>query len=724
MGVDHLAALCKVWSAAKHFHPYVETRDIDWDAALLEAIPLARAATHRMAYRGALEQLLAHLGDPLTKVADGPVGLFGTMAGDGPAPVEPALRALPGDVRAFVAGDLAPLAGPTFMARAAELWKGLEGARGIVVDLRRCGIGFSFWGPTWLTQLVDGELVLPGVRSRSHAGYADRRRGVVDYTGGFHVADGYVLRGEGGALESIPAVVIVDESFGAGELAAALFDAGRISLVASGPADAIGGRVEVVDAGEGFSVLLRTHELVMPDGSVGLVPDAVVDATPPPPPPPDGDYAADDAVAAALSLLAAPAGMAIARSSHTGGFLTPPARHRPEQIYDDVSPLTPGHRLLGLFRLWGVIRYFFSYLDLMDRAWDDVLVEAIDEVERAHDDAAYVMAIAHATAQLQDTHVHLSGAAIDSLTGTHSPAIAVWPVEGRSVIVTIHDPVPGLAVGDVVVRIDGEDVDARLGSLRAIQAASTPQALEWAVHARLLRGVEGTDAVIDVERDDGSTVTVRAPRTRLYAGRAPSPLPTYCVLPDGCGYIDLTRLETVEVEDAFQAVAGAPALVFDMRGYPRGTMGTVATRLSDEPVTGAIARIPHPSTPNPTASAWQAERQTLPPSEGTHYRGRVAVLIDEGAISQSEHTCLFIEAACPTVTFVGSPTNGANGSVTTVYLPGGINVNFTGAEITFADGRQLQRKGVQPHIYVRPTIAGIRAGKDEVLEAALSFVTL
>jgi C-terminal processing protease CtpA/Prc len=74
------------------------------------------------------------------------------------------------------------------------------------------------------------------------------------------------------------------------------------------------------------------------------------------------------------------------------------------------------------------------------------------------------------------------------------------------------------------------------------------------------------------------------------------------------------------------------------------------------------------------------------------------------------------------VTFIGSPTNGANGDITTMVLPGNLVVSFTGQEVRFADGRQLQRLGVQPHITVLPTVAGVRAGRDEVLEAAIEHL--
>ena len=97
------------------------------------------------------------------------------------------------------------------------------------------------------------------------------------------------------------------------------------------------------------------------------------------------------------------------------------------------------------------------------------------------------------------------------------------------------------------------------------------------------------------------------------------------------------------------------------------------------------------------------------------------MLINQDAISQAEHTCMFFEAATD-VTFIGTPTNGANGDVTNLALPGGIYINFSGHDVRHADGRQLQRVGIQPTIRVEPTIAGIRESRDEVLEAAIKFL--
>ena len=104
------------------------------------------------------------------------------------------------------------------------------------------------------------------------------------------------------------------------------------------------------------------------------------------------------------------------------------------------------------------------------------------------------------------------------------------------------------------------------------------------------------------------------------------------------------------------------------------------------------------------------------------FGGPVVVLIDERAISQAEHCCLYLKAAAKKITFIGTPTNGTDGDVTNSVLPGGARFGFTGHDVRYPDESQLQRRGIQPDIRVAPTIAGLRAGRDEVLERAVRFL--
>jgi hypothetical protein len=49
-------------------------------------------------------------------------------------------------------------------------------------------------------------------------------------------------------------------------------------------------------------------------------------------------------------------------------------------------------------------------------------------------------------------------------------------------------------------------------------------------------------------------------------------------------------------------------------------------------------------------------------------------------------------------------------------------MSFTGSDRATPDGHPVTGFGIQQDINVRPTIAGLRAGRDEVIEAAQRFL--
>jgi len=71
---------------------------------------------------------------------------------------------------------------------------------------------------------------------------------------------------------------------------------------------------------------------------------------------------------------------------------------------------------------------------------------------------------------------------------------------------------------------------------------------------------------------------------------------------------------------------------------------------------------------------------------------------------------------------IGSQTAGADGNIAFVNLPGRVRVYFTGVGIYYPDGRETQRVGIVPQIVVRPTLSGVRSGRDEVLERGVLYI--
>ena len=74
------------------------------------------------------------------------------------------------------------------------------------------------------------------------------------------------------------------------------------------------------------------------------------------------------------------------------------------------------------------------------------------------------------------------------------------------------------------------------------------------------------------------------------------------------------------------------------------------------------------------------------------------------------------------VTFVGGTTAGCNGNRTWVSLPGGGRLWFTGMRVKFGDGSRFQNVGIVPDVPAAPTIDGVKAGRDEVMEKGLEVL--
>ncbi|KFF75378.1 hypothetical protein HX13_04040 [Chryseobacterium sp. P1-3] len=95
-------------------------------------------------------------------------------------------------------------------------------------------------------------------------------------------------------------------------------------------------------------------------------------------------------------------------------------------------------------------------------------------------------------------------------------------------------------------------------------------------------------------------------------------------------------------------------------------------------------------------------------------------MVNESTQSQAETTVMMLKQH-PKAKVIGSNTSGANGDVITFKIAG-LDTRFTGLGAYYPDGRETQRIGIIPDIIVRPTIEGLKEGKDEVLERALHYI--
>ena len=702
---ERVVGAARLWAKAKFFHPYLAYRDIDWDAAFVRALPKIEAAATIHQYKSALGEMLAALGDPVTRIAEAaPAGTART----GALVTWPAPAIMQIDMAGFVAGGFDSRG---FEKRGAEIEKAAANAKVLVVDLRSSE-------PAWITAAAvsyfAGALPVieqwPVQRVLEHRGW--RTQDGVDY-GNYYST--FITTGAKPAGKQKPTgpqhvVFVADARSALPVEAVALQGNGRATIVSTGPLDPAG----TVDVSEVALPGDLTATVRLGESLWG---------------PPTADVIATDprmrALAIAKDVENSPHKPSRTYASPRQPAALPPLRVRDDADYPDPYP-SRALRVLAGIRIWATLDTFFAYRYLITD-WDAVLGEMLPRLEAAPDRETYINVLREMGVRAGDGHVGVAVAVPDpKLKPRGTIGAYVRLVEGKAAVLRTvdSDAAKVLAIGDVIETVDGKPVAALFAEKRPITSGSTAEAREQRLANGIGFGDAGTLAKLGVRDARGKLRDVSVPRTaaNLKAVFEPAAAPHWKKLPNNVGYVNMMLLATPEVQPMLDELEGTRAIIFDLRGYPNGTAFTLAPRLNRKHAKyGAQFLKPLVSGDGGDQRVRFLQEIVALPKDAAIYAGKVVVLVDDRAISQAEHTCLFFSEAAG-ATFIGSPTHGANGDVTVLRLPGALRMWFTGQEVRWVDGRQLQQVGVQPHVTVRPTLRGVRAGKDEVLDRALAFI--
>lgn len=295
-------------------------------------------------------------------------------------------------------------------------------------------------------------------------------------------------------------------------------------------------------------------------------------------------------------------------------------------------------------------------------------------------------------------------------------------VEGRLAITAAVPEIPEIRPGDVVLEVDGVAAERAVAEAEKRVSGATPGHRRYRALELLASGKEGQPKPLLVQRGEAPpfrvTVLCDAPAFGPSSARRQHPEKVAELAP-GLLYVDLDRITDQDWTAALPRLEQAQGLVFDLRGYPASFSPLrVLGRLMDRPVTtcNAILLTTRPDQPaQPVTSC-----RTLEP-ESPRLKAPAVFLIDERAMSLAE-SLLQIVAENRLATLVGSSTAGTRGEINEMPLPGGYHVLWTGTLALNADGSAFWGEGFQPAVAVRPTLEGIRNGRDEVLEAGAAWL--
>ncbi len=302
----------------------------------------------------------------------------------------------------------------------------------------------------------------------------------------------------------------------------------------------------------------------------------------------------------------------------------------------------------------------------------------------------------------------------------------------------------------------------------------------WATFVRQALRLDASESIaIELRDASGEDKMIR---TLAVAGRPPQIVqrqgPTEGkALPGGIGYLRIAEMSDEpafldRLTTAMQTFANAPGLVIDVRGNPGGSRDALRTLYpmlcdgTEGPRVVNVAKyrlrpgeergrkegyLENRSLFPLRSKRWKAEERAaiekfasgfepewtppadqfsewhymvLGPGRGATpvYRGRVAVLMDEGCFSAAD---IFLGAmkGLPRVTLIGRASGGGSGRAARVTLSESrLEVLMSSMASFRPDGRLYDGRGVEPDVVVEREIGDILGTSDSALEAAMKHL--
>ncbi len=399
-----------------------------------------------------------------------------------------------------------------------------------------------------------------------------------------------------------------------------------------------------------------------------------------------------------------------------------------ELAYATLKLPDAGYQVLALYRFWNIIEYWYPYRDVIGESWEDVLTAFIPRVALAADGETYKREMLALIATVHDTHANL-WSSLDSRppTGACSIPITLRFIGAQAVVTGYSEPSPEIAAtvkpGDIVRAIDGVLVTELVSRWLPYYAASNAPTQLRDIARSMTRGACGP-AALTVSRDGTTqavsvTRTVPSPASGTAGMTHDHPGDTFRMLSPEVAYLKLSTVKADDVGSYMESAAHAKGFIIDIRNYPSEfVVFALGSKFVDRPTPFARSTIGDPA--NPGAFHWSGPPFMLEPA-APRYAGKIVIVTDEVSVSQAEYTAMAFRAA-PNAIIVGSTTAGADGNVSPIPLPGGLRSMISGIGVFYPDKKPTQRVGIVPDVETRPTVQGIRGGRDEVLEVALRQV--
>ncbi|WP_057940153.1 S41 family peptidase [Algoriphagus resistens] len=395
-----------------------------------------------------------------------------------------------------------------------------------------------------------------------------------------------------------------------------------------------------------------------------------------------------------------------------------------ENEYKDFDWSNENLRLLSLFRYWNYVEYFSPYKYQTEMDWDGVLHKMIPKFLHPKTERDFYKASMELVVSLNDGHASFYNVKTINFIGSYIIPAEFMIIDDKAVFTNFYNDslarVDNLQIGDAISKIDGRAVKAIFDEQEKYITGSNLAKKKASWRSTIFNGASDAVEIEYVRNNETSTKTIR--RYLLADFKIdPKKDEKFKTLGGNIGYVNTGLIDRKDVEIIMEEFKNTDAIIFDIRTYPSASFYQTLSKYINS--TGnSFYKSTYPDLNYPGKFIWKEGTKSFS-SKQLQYKGKVVLLTNEKAISHAEFTIMCLQAG-DNVTTIGSQTSGADGNVSDFKMVDGYRTGISGIGIFYPDGTETQRKGVKIDIEANPTIEGIAAGKDEILEKAIDFINL
>jgi len=420
-----------------------------------------------------------------------------------------------------------------------------------------------------------------------------------------------------------------------------------------------------------------------------------------------------------------------------------------ENSYSQLFNVDCGYRLLSLFSYWNMIEYYYPSKYLTDNEWRTILRKYIPLFINAKDRVEYNLICYRLISEINDTHAS-AFYIFDNISGRKIAPLFLRYVENKVIIDApnyymspknkkndsrkdfVSSLLPdtpllsGFFAGDEIIKINNKSVDSLLNVVRKYTSYSNEDVFMRDALINILRTKNDSISVTflrqSIKMDTVlETIDIKKYLSIYHEKFNKKALQCYKSLNDSIGYFYPGQYKSGNALEIYEKIKNKKGIVIDLRCYPdpreRMIKGFIEKFLIPRDTTFCVATTTDFKIPGLFCSIPVKIKGTK-----NYYTGKIVVIVNEDTQSAAEYHAMAFQSS-PNTIVIGSTTAGADGDISILSLPGGVYSIFSGIGIYYPDGKQTQRKGIRIDEVVKPTIKGIKEGRDELLERAISIIS-